>query len=196
MCCGSVDGTPACNAQIPGKLALGEENECLSNENVKEFYEAIYECQSGNRGVKDLYMREEYCGTELPEAENIGERVCDLIEQKWIWETSCECKAYQILEKMYGESDYENNIRLNLQREFDEETSSLKDKLQLWNDYYQCEHTFECDIYASITTTETPETTSTPAPVNSEDDNSDGHSRNKITTAVIVFTSMSALAFK
>eukprot|EP00486_Rosalina_sp_Unknown_P000481 CAMPEP_0201565880 /NCGR_PEP_ID=MMETSP0190_2-20130828/5300_1 /ASSEMBLY_ACC=CAM_ASM_000263 /TAXON_ID=37353 /ORGANISM="Rosalina sp." /LENGTH=606 /DNA_ID=CAMNT_0047983877 /DNA_START=42 /DNA_END=1859 /DNA_ORIENTATION=- len=89
MCCGSSpEGTPACNNQEPGKLALGDDNKCSSNSKIKDYYQTLYACQASNRGVSDEYMRQTYCGTALDavdfdDSDAISNQVCDLIEQRW-----------------------------------------------------------------------------------------------------------------
>lgn len=184
MCCNnSPDGTRACNQQEPGRLALGVDNECVSNSRIKDFYETVYECEASDRGVSEDYIKEEYCDIALSSTTDYADRVCDLIENRWRYDTYCDCIAYRKLEKMYGNSDYENIIRDVLQDKFDEDHGTLKYHLEKWNDYYSCGHTFECDITANITdyttteqtgspTTSSPAVSNTPSP-SKEDNTSD-----------------------
>jgi len=177
MCCAnSPIGTPACNNQNISKSG----NECESNSNAEEYHRTRLECVHGDRGVNELYIKELKCGTSLPTTTNVQDRVCDIINDKWKWETSCECKRLQMLEKMYGDSDYENALRIAMQSTFDGDYASLKGKLEQWKVYYQCGGEFECDITADAftskptsdptagPTTPTMATTPTKAPTDDE----------------------------
>ena len=88
MCCGnSPDGTNACNRQEPGKLALGDDNECSSNSRIKEYYQSLYECEHGDRGVSKTFMKEIYCDIDLFDCgDNCKSRVCDIIKSRWRWD--------------------------------------------------------------------------------------------------------------
>lgn len=158
LCCGSSeDGEPACNNQNISASALGSDNLCESNSNVETYYSTYYECIYGSRGVSEEYIKEIECGTSFETGSNTKNRVCDILSDKWLWETSCECELRQAMVGMYGNSDYENDLKLNLQAEFNAGYADLKATLEGWKEYYGCGAgmKFECDIYDG-TTVDTP----------------------------------------
>ena len=130
---------------------MGDDNECEANDGISSYIQSLYECPYGDRGVTNLdYIKQLKCGVSLPEPDDLEARVCDLIENRWKWSTTCKCREYQILEKLYGDSDYENELRSQLQDSFDTTYAYLEEILEAWNQEYQCDKTFECDIYADF----------------------------------------------
>eukprot|EP00486_Rosalina_sp_Unknown_P004492 CAMPEP_0201576916 /NCGR_PEP_ID=MMETSP0190_2-20130828/23009_1 /ASSEMBLY_ACC=CAM_ASM_000263 /TAXON_ID=37353 /ORGANISM="Rosalina sp." /LENGTH=528 /DNA_ID=CAMNT_0048008351 /DNA_START=313 /DNA_END=1896 /DNA_ORIENTATION=+ len=134
MCCGSSpEGTAPCNNQAISPTALGTgDNECTSNSNVETLYKTLLSCNYGDRGVSEDYIKEMECGTALSETSNYKSRVCDIIEDKWKWDSSCICKYFQALSKMQGDSEYEDSVRNTLQSQFDLIYASTKANLELW----------------------------------------------------------------
>jgi len=150
MCCGKAAGD-YCNDQTPSETAL--DGGCPANSFIGSMSKELWECYLGDRGVTNTdYWKEMQCGVSLPDASNVKSRVCDLIENRWTYSTSCECKQYQMLEKAFGNSDYEDSLREQMQLDFDTSYATLALNLEEWNELYECGKTFECDIYDSVNT--------------------------------------------
>eukprot|EP01084_Bolivina_argentea_P120450 213508_1 len=143
MCCGKGAGKQ-CNQQIPGKYALGIDNKCKPSDAVASYYQTKYECLYGERGINNNdFIKHKKCAVDLIQGEY---DVCSVIGDYWKWETNCECKQYQILEKYYPIDEYHNKIRHVLQLKFDTNNNETKQNLEKWNVAYQCGKTFECNI--------------------------------------------------
>eukprot|EP00483_Globobulimina_turgida_P004275 UN04284 len=122
--------------------------DCESNSAATDVLKVTMGCKYGDHGVSNSdFIKSEKCGKDLPQDKY---SVCEIIGDYWKWETACDCRYYQVLEKNMANDAESKELKQALQLTFDEEYASTKYYLALWNDAYECDKKFECDITDGI----------------------------------------------